>query len=28
VQMIDQHGSHGPQALSCVRCHPTVGHMR
>lgn len=27
VQSIDRYG-HGPDALSCVRCHESVGHLR
>ncbi|NLV45018.1 MAG: cytochrome c nitrite reductase small subunit [Candidatus Hydrogenedentes bacterium] len=27
VQEIDRFG-HGPQALECVRCHDTVGHLK
>ncbi len=27
VQMID-HAPHASEPLSCIRCHPSVGHMR
>jgi len=27
VQQIDRFG-HGPNALDCIRCHQTVGHMK
>jgi hypothetical protein len=27
VDQVDRFG-HGPKALDCIRCHPSVGHLK